>query len=37
LLKSRGSYALQAKYADYNADEFNTAVQKFWLQFTVTY
>ena len=31
------SYALQAKYADYNADEFNSDVQKFWLQFTVTY
>jgi hypothetical protein len=37
LLKSRGSYALQAKHADYDADEFNTDVQKFWLQFTVTY
>lgn len=38
LLKKFGeSYALQAKYADYNADEFNTDVQKFWLQFTVMF
>ena len=31
------NYLLQAKYADYNADEFNTDVQKFWLQFTLMF
>lgn len=31
------SYILQAKYANYKADEFKSDVQKFWLQFTVKY
>lgn len=36
LTKKFGShYALQAKYANYNADEYKTDTQKFWLQFTV--
>lgn len=30
-------YILQAKYADYNADEFKTDVQKFWLQLNVKF
>jgi len=35
--KFLGSYILQAKYANYDADEFKSDVQKFWLQFTVKY
>ena len=30
-------YTLQAKYANYNADEYKTDTQKFWLQFTVAF
>lgn len=35
--KFTDNYILQAKYADYNADEFKTDVKKFWLQFTVNF
>lgn len=35
--KFSDNYILQAKYADYDADEFKTDVQKFWLQFTVKF
>jgi hypothetical protein len=38
LTKNFGShYILQAAYANYNADEYKTDTQKFWLQFTVTF
>lgn len=38
LTKKFGShYILQAAYANYNADEYKTDTQKFWLQFTVAY
>lgn len=30
-------YTLQAKYADYNADEYKSDTQKFWLQFTAEF
>ena len=38
LTKKFGShYTLQAAYANYNADEYKTDTEKFWLQFTVAY
>jgi len=38
LTKKIGSnYEVQAVYAQYNADEYNSDVKKFWLQFTVVY
>lgn len=38
LTKKFGShYTLQAKYANYSADEFKVDTEKFWLQFTVNY
>ena len=38
LTKKFGSnYTIQAAYANYNADEYKTDTQKFWLQFMVTY
>ncbi len=33
--KFAGHYTIQAAYADYNADEYKTDTQKFWLQLTV--
>ena len=35
--KFASHYTLQAKYANYNADEYKTDTQKFWLQFTVAF
>lgn len=38
LTKKFGShYILQAAYANYDADEYKTDTEKFWLQFTVAY
>ena len=38
LTKKFGShYTLQAAYSNYNADEYKTDTEKFWLQFTVAY
>ena len=38
LTKKIGSnYTIQAAYAQYNADEFKSDVQKFWLQLTVAF
>jgi hypothetical protein len=35
--KFAGHYTVQATYADYNADEYKTDVQKFWLSLTVAF